>query len=182
MEKLELKHIAPYLPYGVKAEILDYKSDYVGNQFDEIIGVHQWDKNCMYWSALTIGGSKPNIERIKPILRPLSDLSKEIEHNGEKFVPIIYLSRLVDNGHNHIDSKIHKSSNYITVMTDKCDDVENVKFRFIIEGFSSIERSGEPISLVTYDKIKSKLFEWHFDVFGLIEKGLAVDIHTISDN
>jgi hypothetical protein len=25
-----------------------------------------------------------------------------------------------------------------------------------------------------------KLFEWHFDVFGLIEKGLAVDINTLS--
>lgn len=25
----------------------------------------------------------------------------------------------------------------------------------------------------------SKLIEWHFDVFGLIEKGLAVDINTI---
>jgi hypothetical protein len=28
------------------------------------------------------------IEKIKPILRPLSDLTKEIEVNGEKFIPI----------------------------------------------------------------------------------------------
>ena len=26
-----------------------------------------------------------------------------------------------------------------------------------------------------------KLFEWHFDIFGLIEKGLAIDINTLSD-
>ena len=25
----------------------------------------------------------------------------------------------------------------------------------------------------------SKLIEWHFDVFGLIEKGLAIDINTL---
>ena len=29
-----------------------------------------------------------------------------------------------------------------------------------------------------YETIE-KLFEWHFDVFGLIEKGLAIDINTL---
>lgn len=166
MEKLEIKHLAPYLAYGVNIQ-------YLGNEIVELVG---FNKNTIYH---TTGFFVELPCNIKPILRPLSDLTKEIEHNGEKFVPIIYLSRLVDNGHNHIDSKINKSSNYITVMTDKCDDVENVKFRFIIEGFSSIEGSGEPISLVTYDKIKSKLLEWHFDVFSLIEKGLAVNKNDI---
>ena len=85
--KLELKHLAPYLPYGLKAKMLDCKIDYVGKQFDEIIGVHQWSKDGD-WCLLTEGGSKPSLDRIKPILRNLSDLTKEIEHNGEKFVPI----------------------------------------------------------------------------------------------
>ena len=26
-----------------------------------------------------------------------------------------------------------------------------------------------------------KLLEWHFDIFGLIEKGLAIDINTLND-
>jgi hypothetical protein len=26
-----------------------------------------------------------------------------------------------------------------------------------------------------------KLFEWHFDVFGLIDAGLAIDINTLDD-
>ena len=29
--------------------------------------------------------------------------------------------------------------------------------------------------------IIEKLFKWHFDVFGLIDKGLAVDINTLKD-
>lgn len=29
-----------------------------------------------------------DIDRFKPILHPLSDLNKEIEHNGERFVPL----------------------------------------------------------------------------------------------
>ena len=29
--------------------------------------------------------------------------------------------------------------------------------------------------------IAQKLFEWHFDVFGLIEAGLAIDINTLNN-
>jgi hypothetical protein len=87
VEELTLKHLSGYLPYGLKAEMLDYKSDYVGRQYDVIIGVHQWSKNGD-WCLLTDGGSKPSFNHIKPILRPLSDLTKEIEVDGEKFVPI----------------------------------------------------------------------------------------------
>ena len=30
--------------------------------------------------------------------------------------------------------------------------------------------------------VVEKLLEWHFDIFGLLEKGLAVDINTINKN
>ena len=40
---------------------------------------------------------------------------------------------------------------------------------------------------IEYQKIKYlpngivlQLFEWHFDVFGLIEKGIAIDINTLN--
>ena len=93
--KLELKHLAPYFPYGLKAKMLDCKIDYVGKQFDEIIGVHQWSKDGD-WCLLTEGGSKPSLDRIKPILRNLSDLTKEIEHNGERFVPMERINPVKD--------------------------------------------------------------------------------------
>lgn len=35
------------------------------------------------------------------------------------------------------------------------------------------------IKLIRYGDVL-KLLEWHFDVFGLIEKGLAIDINTIN--
>lgn len=163
MKKLELKHLAPYLPYGLKSYV-----EYDGRKLIKDINLN----NVM----CIVDGEVLS----KPILRPLSDLTKKIEVNGERFVPIISLSRYVDNGHNHVDSAYHKSSNYITVLTQKCDDVENVKFRFTYEGISAIERSGESVSFVTYDKIKAKLYEWHFDIYGLIEKGLAIDINTLN--
>jgi hypothetical protein len=79
--KLELKHLSAYLPYGLKVRVEDYKCDYLGREFDKVIGLHQWDKSDLLWSVLTHGGAKPSIHKVNPILRPLSDLTKEIEVN-----------------------------------------------------------------------------------------------------
>ena len=84
---------------------------------------------------------------IKPILRPLSDLTKEIEHNGEKFVPIVYLC----------NSELYGYS--------------DLRYMINSNNFNSIES----LSFKSFNKI----MEWHFDVFGLIEKGLAIDINTM---
>ncbi|MDR0266059.1 hypothetical protein D3C87_485960 [compost metagenome] len=162
MDKLKLEHLAPYLPYGLKAEMLDYKSDYVGKQYDEIVGFHQWDKNCLYWSTLTIGGSKPNIERIKPILRPLSDLTKEIEHKGKKFIPL------------HIINGFGKNSESI------CD--RWIEPNLTTQGGGSWEGGIEDdIDTFQFYWLHVKLLSWHFDVFGLIEKGLAIDMNQIDN-
>lgn len=175
---MEEKQILQHVINKCVVEILNYKCDYVGIQFSKANGYYFLNEKL----HITYDGSSTgkSLKEIKPILRPLSDLTKEIEVNRERFVPIISLSRYVDNGHNHVDSAYHKSSNYITVLTQKCDDVENVKFRFTYEGISAIERSGEAVSFVTYDKIKAKLYEWHFDIYGLIENGLAIDINTLN--
>ena len=90
-EQLELKEIVGYLPYGLKSEILDYKSDYVGRQYDELIGIHQWSKKGD-WCLLTGGGSKPSLDRVKPILFPISSLTEFREDLG--FVPIDYIEEL----------------------------------------------------------------------------------------
>ena len=90
------------------------------------------------------------LEGCKPILHSLSDLTKEIEHNGEKFVPIEKLIQLAECGH---DKSI------ITLVDNGSIDAE-----------ACIE--------LTYGLI-SKLIEWHFDVFGLIPQGKAIDINTL---
>lgn len=72
--KLELKHLAGYLPYGVKIE-----TPY-GVEILEALGED--------WIFTEQKRAYHFIE--KPILRPLSDLTKEIEVNGKKFVPIEY--------------------------------------------------------------------------------------------
>ena len=75
--KLEPKHIAPYIPYGLEAIMLDCKIDYVGKQIDKIVGLHQCDKSGTLWCCLTEGGSKPNISQIKPIFKSIFSFCNE---------------------------------------------------------------------------------------------------------
>ena len=85
-----------------------------------------------------------------PILRPLSDLVKEIEVNGEKFVPTDYF----------------EDKYYTLDLHKQCER--------IIEDENWINQSD--YMLIDY------LFEWHFDVFGLIDAGLAIDINTLTND
>lgn len=66
------EQLAAYIPHKVRAYMMDFESDYVGREIDTILGIHQWDKTGELWCALTEGGSKPSLDRIKLILKPLS--------------------------------------------------------------------------------------------------------------
>jgi hypothetical protein len=132
MKTLELKHIAPYLEHKVKA--ITAHKDIV-----EIEGLYTFGD---IYSTI---GDTP-FYAINLVLRPISDLTKEIEHNGEKFVPI---------------NKLSGGNGSVSFLYD-----------FVKEKTKSIYQ-------VNY-WIVEKLFEWHFDIHNLIEKGLAVDINTLN--
>ena len=95
------------------------------------------------------------IEVIKstPILRPLSDLIKEILYKGKKIVPLseILKDQRSDNNVQHLFRLILNCG-----MNEMC---------FIL-----------PFWVI------QKLVEWHFDVAGLIEKGEAININTLPNN
>lgn len=75
MEKLQLNHLAPYLPYGLKCQI-----DLGQN---EIIVTDSWglktgsDYPASYYNEGKRYGLM--LSQIKPLLHPLSDLYKEID-------------------------------------------------------------------------------------------------------
>lgn len=153
MEKLELKHLAPYLPYGLKV-IIPYHQEK---------GIMNLSKLSKYKCWLDNGGSihlwqEQYIDKIKPILRPLSDLTKEIEHNGERFVPKELLREI---------SGAFKPT----------DDIKNTFNICIVDG--TVTRFSALCVHVNQLELFQKLFEWHFDVFGLIDKGLAIDINNL---
>ena len=134
--KLELKHLAPYLPYGLMIYDGKYTKTIVINhmtygQYDIGLG-RLFNPNYDYKMGL-------------PILRPLIDILKEIEVNGKKFIPINNVKGLF--GWSYLWENRH--------IIDKIN-----------------------IYAINYSTLKH-LFEWHFDVFGLIKEGLAIDINTL---
>ena len=127
--KLELKHLAPYLPYSLK---------YLYN--DEILELDGLDVNQDVFNCDM--GETP-FENIKPILRPLSDLTKQHEADMTEYSDI---ERVVFSG--------NPSNLYFTNTEEKTyldDYVDSLNY----------------------------LLSHHFDVFGLIEAGLAIDINTL---
>lgn len=136
--KLELKHLAPYLPYNLKTD---------KGRLSLLEGDYCECKKAML-------STRYICESIKPILRPLSDLTKEIEVYGEKFLPVNEILRTFNQSLNHLSTEYQ-----IKALQKFNEEVtsQNLPYRYI-----------------------QKLFEWHFDVFGLIEKGLAIDINEIT--
>lgn len=94
MEQLGIKHLGRRLAYGVKA-INAFK------QTVEVLGLQNGNESVgnELWVFKHPNGDylQGYLYECKPILRDLSDLTKEITHKGEKFVPIERLSKLYPN-------------------------------------------------------------------------------------
>lgn len=168
MEKLELKHLIPYLLYGAK-----------------MIAPHSRRKGGFYHYPILL---KPhNISyatRYKPILRPFSDLTKEIEINGEKFIPIVELAKICDESFQHDKDVKTKGKIHGCKYLDKNDIVNVLAYHedIMTFGLHSNGSLGKQFHVAPNQyTMFQKLFEWHFDVFGLIEKGLAIDINSLKD-
>ena len=135
--KLEIKHLTSYLPYELKGFCTD---DLQGVEI--MNGLQKISDSCIE----VISDKEPmDLIYFKPILFPLSSLTKEITINGETFVPIY---------------KIYEFEQWDT------DELEEIINDGTIEGIYS------DLDLVTYSQTE-RLFEWKIDVFGLIEAGLA---------
>lgn len=133
--ELELKHLVPYLPYGLKLQ-------YVVRDKLEQTGImksvsHNEDETHPTRVSISAMYNEEHIWMFKPILRPLSDIDNVIPMYGEKGIP----SEEMD-------------ANCLKWL--RLGDIAEIRYS-------------------TFDF----LIEHHFDVFGLIDKGLAIDINTL---
>ena len=143
MKKLELKHLAPYLPYGLKLQTgVIYRNSIItlrGNTLD----------NCFAESSLVV----------KPILKPLSDLDK-------------YISKLDFRAENDVQFTYYDGlPNQLTI---------TATYKLMGEVYTDFIVNRNSFKNVDY-WIVEKLFEHHFDVFGLIDKELAIDINKAKE-
>jgi hypothetical protein len=160
--KIELTHIAPYLPYGVK--IYPYQK---GDIFKEL------------HAAIIMLFVDGFFDR-KITLRPLSDLIEEVEHNGERFVPILELFKISLGINNVMLSEItyHNQPHQLHFkITNPDQGVYKKRGSFYFDGQAFSLYIDQAIHVSNQLEMFQKLFEWHFDVFGLIEKGLVLDIN-----
>lgn len=140
MNKDEQKKIySSYFPY--KLEVLHVDTDWAEDRETTAIltGVFE---DCLTFNQASDYYYKDEQIVIKPILYDLSFLTKEIENEGERFVPTRWLRD------NHAEFDISKA------------DMEQ-----LISMFIHVFRSPES---APYYFIK-KLLEWHFNVFQLPE-------------
>jgi hypothetical protein len=100
--KAKLEYFSAYLPYSVGVKTIERKKTTLSgvNFIDQAIEIN-WMRKYNGCSGEILSfydgkqrGHKNYIDYCKLILRPFSDLTKEIEHNGEKFVPVEKLEEL----------------------------------------------------------------------------------------
>lgn len=204
--KLELEHLAPYLPYGLKCqyegivnggEISKKRKEYKKENepfvnwsyfrdIDEIKGLKIAPLKSIrvykkYWVA-TCGiynkGQKGFYSGIgiKPILRPLSDLAKEIEVDGKKFVPIKKLFNIAyESVYDHpFEGSYIESIELSENLSIKAKE-DNWSYGFSIElpycfRFST---NGDFLNIPNFSMYQ-KLWEWHFDIFDLHSNNLCI--------
>jgi hypothetical protein len=159
MKELELKHIVGYLPYNLKAE-----SEF-GNMLIESVLIGHLD--------------------FKPYLYSIECLIEEIEHNGEKIVPIVELAKVIepkcntgaysntdDNYCYWVDWYKKRELHTFIVYPYKKNKPLHFSYRIPFDGRFIV---GESFTLALLDK----LYSMHIDIHGLIPQGLAIDKRTI---
>ena len=169
--KLELKHLASYLHYGLN--IKDVKHGSVFEALHFITTPHQ-DFSLFKGNLDQLINDK----YLKPVLFPLSSLTKEITVNGETFVPIKKLFEL-----HHCGMRIKErlqcfsfNKNKIKYDDFNCAITDGI-YMFGYSnygGFQAIDTDEyKNYTVINQLELLMKLFEWKFDVFELIEAGLA---------
>lgn len=196
--KLELKHLAGYLPYGLPARlsnegIFNLDSEYPNDHKNKVgyISNFNW-YNGEFAGELKISKKFSfdfdSADEIQILLRPLSDLTKEIEVNREKFVPLLKICDFL-NIHYTSFSLLDRYSIDLVLSTEyhraNSKTKEPQKIRFWFSNFNGTSFYCSNMNKLIYKDLYGaiqKLYEWHFDIYGLIEKGLAFHINTQPDN
>ena len=164
--------LAPYLPYGLncygRGEVVE-STQYTENPINKLLTITGMDANWVTVEGISITVDESiMIEDCMPILRPLTDIAKEIKINQDKFIPIYKLFEIEYKGTHHVEliREMYFNVNY----TFTCSSHYGTAMECSV--------NTKNIQMNNYWKIQ-KLLEWHFDIYGLIEKGLAISIHDV---
>lgn len=179
-EQLTIKHLTPYYQHDLYgyASTCELKGKLVGMHGIEYLTLSHSinDHNTV--------NSSYQVSEFKPLLRNLPDLTKEIEVNGERFVPIVELfkmlpsSNYVDYRGNfkypqfQIDDEWNHCLSYETKQQDTlCFSFDSNSNSFMLMVNETIEFVSNQLALF------QKLYEWHFAID--IPSHLYIDLNTL---
>lgn len=156
MNKLKLEHIVGYLPYGLKVQCdCTYlgKEDYIIQELNSINIQHK-RVEVIDWceDGKNIDREEYKLSRIKPILKPMEMFNEEERQKYELWVNITYPRSIGTYSKEELSINIVMDNNFP-------------------DRRSHLAASG--IFLLQY------LYQNHYDIHGLIEQGLAVDVRTM---
>ncbi|WP_407489185.1 hypothetical protein [Elizabethkingia anophelis] len=192
MNKLGLKDLAPYLPYGLSCHAMGESIEGKPILFtlmglsDDLLN----HKHAELWAGENEDGTTEDIITMAlddtfPLLRPMSDLTEEITHGDETFVPMEKLAQIaferLDTFHIHSDIEI-----ITAYKTDEKEAYRTLKYdadnkSFVVSVLDeNLFRIRNLATKNQYDLFQ-KLCEWHIDFQGLIGRGVAINLHTIDN-
>lgn len=163
--KLEINHLAPYLPYGLKVFNTDDDKDIIYqltelNVSTDLCKINMVDKNYVFAES---------IHSIKPLLLPMSSLYTEMEDGT---VHIVELAKLAF-------PCIVWEHEYKSAVSSNINGIAKKKFRFInterTVGFDCINDASQRDFIPNQFDLFTYLFSHHFDVWNLIPQNLAID-------
>lgn len=186
--KLELKDIVGYLPYDMLFAVEDFDILRMDNIYSKECTVwaslthvdlneHIDDINYPYLNSLKCIAHGFDVNRIKPILHPMSDLTNYIVvkgyNNDEEFIPLVELAKF-DTGYEGIKYELERDPNpdyadyWVKITLDDAN-------RSCIYYSLNSDLRYLSASLWEFDLLN----QWMFDYRGLIHDGLAININTI---
>lgn len=158
--KLELKHLCGYLPYDLEGIIVN------DGIIRKVVGFNYFSLNL---KPAKFRYTHCYFDNFKPILHPLSDLTKPLPDGT---IAILELAKIAF----PFENWYLKNEN---VCSAHSDVAPILKFKFRPDGFvietDNFHGNFAPNQFECFQYLFSK----HFDIYGLIEKGLAIDINTL---
>ena len=169
--------MAMSLPYGLKAIIR------TENQYSHNVDHYMYQYICD-------SEKDESLYKYDLILRPLSDLTKPIEHNGETFVPIVELAKIADMNVTDDFKCVEHYNNWGVRFKDEDDECifyEILAYSSNTNSFSTQTIRGEDIISeraleMTLNQLQlfQKLTEWHFNIMD--ESEPFIDVNTLETN
>lgn len=169
IEKLELRHLCGYLPYGLKCHCMGLWTD---DESQNPVTVEVVGANLDHVEIHEIGRSvteEYDYCDVLPLLLPLSALTEPLPDGT---VPIVELAKIAYPKSDTIKLDIEDGTAVI-------DSAENYRFEYKNGSFECYYLKYSPRVENCFVPNQIQLFEYlyanHFDVYGLIPAGLAID-------